>query len=397
VACLLAPATFADRGSGAENEVRALWITRLSLVSPESIAAMVQSARASGFNTLLVQVRARGDAYFNDGVESRPAVLDRQPPSFDPLETVLTLAHASGLRVHAWVNIGLIASAVDLPPARTHAIYRHPEWLMVPRAIAPQMTLLDPTSQLYLDKLARWVRAQSADVEGLYLSPIPAGAADYTVGVISDLAARYAVDGVHVDYARYPNDEFDHSREALAAFASDVIPTLPEADARRLQRQASTAPLAFVEALPDRWRDYRRDRLTALVRRLADTVRVWRPGALFTAAVYPDASDAVNRRLQDWPTWLKNGSIDVICPMAYATDTPTFTAQLASARAGAGARPVWAGIGAYRLTSAQTIENILIARRAGADGIVLFSYDSLTSGQNGLEYLVQVGQAAFAR
>ncbi|MBE3072264.1 MAG: hypothetical protein IMZ67_04755, partial [Acidobacteria bacterium] len=126
-------------------------------------------------------------------------------------------------------------------------------------------------------------------------------------------------------------------------------------------------------------------------------VRLWRPDALVTAAVYPDAADAATRRLQDWRVWLNNGSVDVVCPMAYATDAATFTAQMTSARAGAGDRPLWAGIGAYRLTSSQTIENIQIARRLGADGIVLFSYDSLTSAPNGVEYLAQVGQAAFAR
>jgi uncharacterized lipoprotein YddW (UPF0748 family) len=268
---------------------------------------------------------------------------------------------------------------------------------MVPRAIAPQMALLNPRSQLYLDKLARWVRGQSAEIEGLYLSPVPAGAADYTVAVVSDLAARYALDGVHLDYARYPTDEFDYSREALGAFASEVIPSLTEADARRLERRASTAPLAYVDALPDRWREFRLDRLTGLVRRLAGAVRAWRPGALVTAAVYPDASDAATHRLQDWRAWIANGSIDVVCPMAYATDAPTFTAQLATARASAGTRPLWAGIGAFRLTSTRTIENILIARKAGADGIVLFSYDSLTGGSNGTDYLAQVGQAAFTR
>src|SRR4051794_32968608 len=45
------------------SEVRALWVLRSSLASPASIAALVQSARDHGFNTLLVQVRGRGDAY----------------------------------------------------------------------------------------------------------------------------------------------------------------------------------------------------------------------------------------------------------------------------------------------------------------------------------------------
>src|SRR5258708_7944662 len=60
-------------------EVRALWVLRTSLASPESIASLVRSARAHGFNTLLVQVRGRGDAYFNNGIEPRAAELQHQP------------------------------------------------------------------------------------------------------------------------------------------------------------------------------------------------------------------------------------------------------------------------------------------------------------------------------
>ncbi|MBE3133763.1 MAG: family 10 glycosylhydrolase, partial [Acidobacteria bacterium] len=359
------------RGQGRSDEVRALWVARTSLASPSSISAMIQSAKVNRFNTLLVQVRARGDAYFNDGVEPRATSLAGQPDTFDPLQSTLAEAHAAGLRVHAWINVALVASAVDLPASRSHVIYGHPEWLMVPRAIAEEMALLDPRSQLYVDKLARWVRSQNTEVEGLYLSPIPRAAADYTVAVVSDLVARYPVDGVHLDYARYPTDDFDYSREALAAFGADEAASLPASETRRLQQRVRSDSFAFTDAAPDRWRAFRRDRFTALVRRLKDAVRLWRPDALVTAAVYPDAADAATRRLQDWRVWLNNGSVDVVCPMAYATDAPTFTAQMTSARAGAGDRPLWAGIGAYRLTSSQTIENIQIARRLGADGIVL--------------------------
>ena len=95
---------------------------------------------------------------------------------------------------------------------------RHPEWLMVPRADRPGVAAHRSGHQLYIDKLARWSRTAVEEVEGLYLSPVPDGAADHTVEVVADIAARYAVDGVHLDYARYPTDDFDFSREALVAF-----------------------------------------------------------------------------------------------------------------------------------------------------------------------------------
>src|SRR3954454_4646066 len=87
------------------DEVRAMWVLRTSLTTPEQIATLVRTARDHGFNTLFVQVRGRGDAYFRGGVGPRPAELLRQPEGFDPLASVLKSGHAAGLRVHAWINV----------------------------------------------------------------------------------------------------------------------------------------------------------------------------------------------------------------------------------------------------------------------------------------------------
>src|SRR4029453_11374181 len=68
------------------SPTRALWVTRTVFPPPESISQMVGAAEASGFNTLLVQVRARGDAYFDSSLEPRAAERASRP-SFVPLDT----------------------------------------------------------------------------------------------------------------------------------------------------------------------------------------------------------------------------------------------------------------------------------------------------------------------
>ncbi|MFB3853638.1 MAG: glycoside hydrolase family 10 protein [Vicinamibacterales bacterium] len=379
-------------------EVRALWVTRSTLTSAESIRTMVDSAVKSGFNTLLVQVRGRGDSYFNGGREPRADALARQPSGFDPLGSVLERGHASGLRVHAWVNVGLVSNAVELPRSPTHVVNRHPEWLMVPRALAREMAVLDPRTHFYRDKLARWTRTQPQQVEGLYVSPIVPAAADYTAGVIGDIASRYPVDGVHLDYVRYPDDEFDCSPAAVEEFRNEVVAGIPDTERAIIDRRRAKNPLAYVEAFPERWHAFRVSRLTALVERLSREIRTRRPGAAVTAAVVPPPSEARERRLQDWPAWLAGGLLDAVCPMAYATESSAFEAQMKAASDGAAGGDVWAGIGAYRISPSQTIENIRIARRLGASGIVLFSYDSLVTPARGAAgYLEDVARAAFDR
>jgi uncharacterized lipoprotein YddW (UPF0748 family) len=388
------------RGSAPElpaTETRALWVLRTSLATPAAIATLVRTARANGFNTLLVQIRGRGDAYFNGGLEPRAAELHRQPATFDPLSTVLDAAHDAGLRVHAWVNISLVSSAADLPIASTHVVHRHPEWLMVPRDLAQELVRVKEESPAYVGKLARWTRAQSG-VEGLYMSPILPAAASHVDAVVKDLVSRYAVDGVHLDYARYPSERFDYSRGAIREFRELLRPSLTVSARRDVDAREAVDPLAYPDTFQDEWKSFRIARLTGLISRLRTTIKSTRADVLVTVATAPDLQEARDHKLQDWGAWLHAGLVDAVCPMAYTPEPARFAEQIAAAREVAGGRTVWAGIGAYRLPPAQTIENIETARRLGAGGVVLFSYDSLIDPRQAPpDYIAVVGRSAFAK
>ena len=377
--------------------MRALWVLRSSLATPAGISALVRTASTQGFNTLLVQVRGRGDAYYTSALEPRAIELVKQPATFDPLATVIREAHASGLRVHAWINTNLVSSAVDLPLARTHIVYEHPEWLMVPREIAQDVAKLDPTNPAYIGKIARWTRGQSDLVEGLYASPIDPASTAHTLAVVSDIANRYDLDGIHLDYIRYPNDQFDYSRFAIAAFRASIRPRLTAAVRAAVDAQDAIDLFAYPDRFPDDWKAFRRQRLTALVNRISQSLRAAHPSMMLTMAVKPDATEAADVRLQDWRRWLQTGLIDAVCPMAYTQEADKFVDEITSAREAAGGRAIWAGIGAYRLTPAQTIENIQAARRLGVAGFVLFSYDSLTGPKPPApDYLATVSRGAFS-
>ena len=379
------------------SEVRALWVTRSSLNSPASIAALVRTAHEQGFNTLLVQVRGRGDAYYTSELEPRSADLARQPLTFDPLATVLADAKPIGIRVHAWICVNLVSSAAELPASPDHLVYRHPEWLMVPRIIAQELAPLDPGNPGYVGKIARWTRGEAETVEGLYASPLQPEAAAYTERVITDLARRYDLDGVHLDYARYPSQQFDYSRFAIAEFRADIRPRIGAEARRELDAAAEDDLFAYPDRFPAEWKDFRRARLTELVARIRQGVRAARPRALLTSAVFPEAQDAFDERLQDWRGWLANHLVDAVAPMAYTQESARFAEQIAAARDIAGGGAIWAGIGAYRLTPAQTIQNIQAARRLGTAGFVLFSYDSLTGPKPPApDYLGTVSRGAFA-
>ena len=355
---------------------------------------MVAAARAGGFNTLLVQVRGRGDAYYRSTLEPRAAELAAHP-GFDPLGVTIAEAHAAGLRVHAWIAVNLISSAATLPSSREHIVYRNPEWLMVPRPLVTELRNIDTRSPEYVGRLARWSRQHAEEIEGLYASPIHPAAATHVAAVVKELVTAYPLDGVHLDYVRFPGDDFDFSRGALQHFKLSVQPDLTPAELRTLTAREALDPLAYPNFFPERWKAFRRSRLTALVMRLRTAVKAARPDAILSAAVIPDASEAYQSRLQDWRTWLDQSLIDVLCPMAYTVDPLAFEAQVELARDYAGGRPVWTGIGAYRLPSATTLQFIAAARRLGTAGVILFSYDALTAPPYTATTVTDIGRAAF--
>ena len=386
-------ATIAVHAQG-PAQTRALWVTRTTLNSPESIRQMVASAKAGGFNTLLVQVRGRGDAYYAGTLEPRAAELAGKP-TFDPLATVLDDAHAAGLKVHAWVAVNLVSSAVTLPASRDHVIYRAPEWLMVPRELAAEMKKISLRSPAYLGRLARWSRANNTSVEGLYLSPLHPGAQDHAAAVIAEIATNYDVDGIHLDYIRFPNAEFDYSPAAMDQFKASIAPDLTDRQKREAATREAIDPAAYPNLNPERWSDFRRERLTTLLIKIRAAVKAVRPAMTVSAAVVPDAQVAFEERLQDWRGWVDQSLLDVICPMAYTTDPAVFQKQIAAARAYAGSHPVWAGIGAYQLTPSQTLGHIAAANKLGAAGVILFSYDALIAPPNGAGSVSELGRAAF--
>jgi uncharacterized lipoprotein YddW (UPF0748 family) len=338
------------------GEMRGVWVVRTALATPESADAVVDDAARAGLNTLFVQVRGRGDALYASKLAPRSEVLRGQPAAFDPLARVLSRARARGLQVHAWINV-LLAGGFGVPLPPGHVVATHPEWLMVPRAAAGAALRARPMTLPSLIEARR-----DADAEGFYLSPSAPGAAAHLDAVVRELVGAYAVDGLHLDFIRYPSEDYDHSRAALQSFR-----------ARRGRGWLLDGPAAD----PSGWATHRVSAINGLVARLSGAARATRPGIIVSAAVVPEPR-AMRDKGQIWPGWIAKGLVDAACVMAYTQDTGVFREQIAALRETLGPRAaLWAGIGAYRLSQASVTEKVGAARDAGAAGVVLFSSDSL--------------------
>lgn len=382
------------------QEVRALWVVRTTLTSPEKIHQLVNAAADNGFNTLIVQIRGRGDAYYKSKVEPRASELKDQPESFDPLALTLAEAHKRGLKVHAWLNTSLLANLDALPSDPAHVYNKHPEWLAVPKPVAAELYNLSPRDPAFRQKIVEWSKANRGELEGVYTGPANPKVRDHIYKIWMDVLKHYPVDGLHFDYVRFASPDFDYSRTSLENFRKWLEPQLKSEERAQLKISLKSNPLAAPETFAAKFADFQRLQVTTLVERIYRAVKKRRPEAIVSAAVFANDENAYTRRFQDWRRWLQMGILDVACPMAYSTDTAVFQKQIevAATTAHGSKRGVWAGIGAYRIPSDSTVEKIKAARSLNTEGFILFSYD-FTARPSELNpdgaYLERIRRAAF--
>jgi uncharacterized lipoprotein YddW (UPF0748 family) len=330
-----------------------LWVLRNSLVRADDIPIVIARAQAMGVKGLLVQVVGRGDAWYRS--DRLPAAEALQGSGRDPLAELLPLAHAAGLEVHAWVNCCLVWSSPQRPRDPRHVLNAHPEWVA-------RMADGRPMSRLTARQRAR------LHVEGIFLSPAHPGVRRWLAGNVKELAARYPLDGIHLDYIRQPGIAIGYDPTSRARFALE----------------SGTDPLTFRSRpwaerarLDSAWTAFQQDQVTAIVREVRDSLQSARPGLLLSAAVLADTTEALRGRKQPWVRWLRDGLLDRAFLMCYAPAVPTVLAQLtAISGAQVGARVV-PGIAMYNTPLSTAAVKLKAARALGFSSVALYSYDSL--------------------
>lgn len=378
------------------QEVRALWVVRDALTHPDSVRAMVTRAHDSGFNTLIVQVRGRGDAYYKARWEPRaPGIVEDK--GFDPLALVVREAHRRNMTVHAWLNTNFLAN-MDTPPTDSAHLYnRRPDLLAVPYKLARELYAMDPWDPRYRAKIIQAAKESRDQVEGVYLSPAAPETKEHIYSLWMDVLEHYDVDGLNFDYVRYPAPSHDYSRVSLDRFRRWLLPHLSDADRARFAALEND-PLVYADSFPARYSDFRRTQVTETVERIYYAVKKRKPNVIVSADVFANARDAYENRFQDWRDWLRRGFLDVAALMAYSTSTQVFRDQIAVAVEAGGRDRVWAGIGAYRQLADSSVAKIRAARAVGARGFVLFSYNWAVKPSDlnpGGAYLTAIQRAAF--
>jgi uncharacterized lipoprotein YddW (UPF0748 family) len=359
------------------EEVRGMWVVRSSVTSPQKIRNVIATSKRFGFNTLFVQVRGRGDAYYTSTLEPRSEELSNQPLTFDPLAMTITLAHDAGIQVHAWVNTDFVWGGSRRPLSPDHILNKHPDWIA-------------RTSKGTYSTVA------TAQCEGVFVTPANPEVRQHNHDVFMELVKNYDLDGIHFDYIRYPNQSYDFSPATTTAFCADMTTrgiASPGAKAKEADK------LAFIKAHYDDWSNWRRAQVTDMVESISRDAHDAKPGIVVSAAVFANWREAYVEKGQDWHRWLADGALDAVVPMAYSSDTSLVASQIADAArvATAAGRHCYAGLGAWHIPAAGAIVKTDVARAVGAQGVVLFSYGGVTRDGESSAYLTKYTTSAFVR
>lgn len=274
---------------GARSVERAMWVTRFDYETPRDIEKIAEACQLAGMNTILFQVRGAATASYKSALEPWSERYNWADPGFDPLATAIEAAHARGLELKAWVNVMPAWWGTTPPTDPRHVWQAHKDWLWY-----DQNGKVQPFSDKFY----------------VSLNPCLPEVRRYLASVMRDLVARYDVDGLHLDYIRFPND--------LVPAGTDY------------PRDARTVKLFRGETgkTPDQdraaWDTWRTEQVTNLLREIRRQVRQEKPDLELSAAVGPEPERALAAHFQDVKTWSHENLVDLVYPMNYTRDPAIF-------------------------------------------------------------------------
>ncbi|MBW3084352.1 hypothetical protein KEM60_00539 [Austwickia sp. TVS 96-490-7B] len=288
-------------GTSSTAQWRSYWVDAFNpgIYTRAQVTQLVSDAQKVGANTLVVQTARRFDCFCNHARYPRTEA-GIAPAPYDPLAEIITQAHAAGLQVHAWINTTTLWNSATPPTSPDHVFNQHG-----PTASAAQ----------------RWLnrRVDGTEIVGThsFVDPGNPAVVDYIVDAVDSIQRHYDVDGINLDYIRYPDhntgeyaNDWGYTDVALRRFAAHT---------GRTDRPTASDP---------QWSQWRRDQISNLVRRIYLSMYTRDPRDRLsingiTYAYGPSHYGSFSKTrtylnvLQDFDTWLREGYLDTVAAMNY--------------------------------------------------------------------------------
>lgn len=289
-----------------KHEVRAVWLTTISGLDwpkkqvrsaadiekqKRELTSILDNLKRANINTVLFQTRIRGSVVYPSAIEPWDICLtgtSGKNPGYDPLRFAVEECHKRGMEAHAWI--------VCIPVGKWNS----------------------PACKALRRKYPSMI---SRDKEEGYINPANTQAATYISGICTEIVKNYDVDGIQLDYIRYPET---------------IKVKEPKAKAR--------------------------ENITRIVRRVYADVKSIKPWVKISCSPIGKLKDlsryssrgwnAFNRGYQDVEGWMKEGIMDQVYPMMYFKGN-NFHPFAIDWKERSNGRTIVGGLGTYQLAPSQ--------------------------------------------
>ncbi|HSM83577.1 MAG TPA: family 10 glycosylhydrolase [Nodosilinea sp.] len=354
-----------------QGEIRAVWLDRGTIVkarSHQGLSQLFDQLAAAGINTVFFETVNAGYTIYPSQVAPEQNPLTR---SWDPLAAAVELAHQRGMTLHAWVWVFAAGNQ------------RHNRLLNLPADYPGPVLDRHPSWAAYDNSGNRIPRGQDKP----FLDPANPEVRSYLTRLMTEIVTTYDVDGLHLDYIRYPfqdpgaNRTYGYGEVARWRFQSitGVDPTTinPRPDGGRDRNQQIQQ-----QVLWERWTEFRVQQVSSFVETISSTLRRQRPDLVLSAAVFANPDhDRLQRIQQDWGSWARADYLDWIVLMSYAADTSRFErlVQPWLVDQSFGSTLVIPAIRLLNLSNAATLDQMQASRDLPTPGYALFAAADLTT------------------
>ena len=343
----------------AQPEIRAIWLDRGTIVragSDRGLAQIFDRLAQAGINTVFFETVNSGYTIYPSQVAPQQNPLIR---GWDPLAAAVKLAHARGMELHAWVWTFAAGNQRHNQILNTKPNYpgpvlaAHPDW-----AGYDHRGKMIPLGQ-----------------GKPFFDPANPQVRQYLLRLYEEIVTRYQVDGLQLDYIRYPFQDpgagrsYGYGQAARAQFQE-----LTGVDPMKISPKQGE--------LWRKWTEFRTERVNSFVAEVSQHLRAKRPNLILSAAVFPlPEQERIQKIQQHWEVWARQGDIDLIIPMTYAQDTLRFErlAQPWIASTKLGSTLLIPGIRLLALPTVGAFDQIQLVRDLPISGYALFAADNFNN------------------
>ncbi|HEY9603068.1 MAG TPA: family 10 glycosylhydrolase, partial [Allocoleopsis sp.] len=341
----------------AQPEIRAIWLDRGTIVkakSEQDLAKIFDKLAAAGFNTVFFETVNASYPIYPSRVAPEQNPLTR---GWDPLAAAVKLAHERKMELHAWVWAFAAANqrhnAILNQPANYPGpvLKAHPDWAM-----------FDRQGRLF-----------ASDTKKAFFDPANPEVRRYLLALIEEIATRYDVDGIQLDYIRYPFQDVQGKQSYGYGQAARQI----------FKEQTGYDPIKVYPSnreLWQKWTNFRVQQIDSFVATVAQRLRSQRPNLILSAAVFPlPRAERVQRLQQNWEDWAIRGDIDLMVPMTYAMDSRALQtlAQPSLSDSSLGSALILPAIRLLNMPTMTAVDQIQLLRDLPAGGYALFAVENL--------------------